>query len=284
MHEVLQSRMLERFERDGALHPIPILSAGEVARYRGALMEIEAHLSARLRRFDMAHLFFHWVYELATHPRVVAVMRELIGPDLFLHSTRVFCKHPDDGSYVSWHQDGLYTNLNSKPAPSAWIALTDSTVENGCVRVIPGSHTHPKLPHRETYADDNLLNHGEEVLLSVDESKAVDMELKAGEMSIHHVNLLHSSKPNRSRSSRIGFSMSYIAPQVRRATVPVLRVAGNSNDHEFDIAERPPPMPLEEALARHAEFMNRHGFNPMRIEGVAGASRAPTPRSLEKTP
>lgn len=270
MDQVLRSELVERFERDGALYPIPVLSAEEVATYRGALAELEAHLGSRLRRIDLAHLSFRWVYELATHPRVVAVLRELIGPDLFLHSTRVFAKHPDDGSYVSWHQDGLYTGLTSKPAPSVWIALTDSTIENGCVRVIPGSHQHPRLPHRETYIDANLLNHGEEVAIPVDESQAVDMELKAGEMSIHHVNVLHSSKPNRSGTSRIGFSMSYVTPQVRRATLPVMRVAGDSQDHEFELVEKPPLLGLEESLARHAEFMTRRGFRPMRLERLTG--------------
>lgn len=268
MVSVPRSERIERFEREGALHPIPVLSAEELATYQGALAELEAHLSARMRRLDLAHLFFRWAYDLATHPRVVAVMRELLGPDLFLHSTRIFAKHPEDGSYVTWHQDGLYTGLTSKPAPSAWIALTDSTVENGCVRIIPGSHQNSRLPHRETFVDANLLNHGEEVAIPVDESLAVDMELKAGEMSIHHPNVLHSSKPNRSRTSRIGFSMSYLTPQVRRASLPVMRVAGDSQDHEFDLVEKPPLMGLEEALAKHSEFMSSRGFRPTRMARV----------------
>src|SRR5205823_14981841 len=97
-----------------------------------------------VKRIDNTHLFFRWAYDLAVHPRVLDVVEDLLGPNLFVHSTRILYKRPHDGSYVSWHQDGVYSNLSSKPAPSIWIALTDSSADNGCVRVIPRSHKNAK--------------------------------------------------------------------------------------------------------------------------------------------
>ena len=162
---------------------------------------------------DHSHLFFRWAFELATHPAVLDVMEALLGPDLFVHSTRIFYKHPHDPSYVSWHQDGLYSSLSSNSAPSAWIALSASTPENGCLRVVPGSHRNGKLAHVETLAEDNLLNAGEVIQTHVDESAVRDFVLEPGQMSIHHVNLIHGSNPNHSGMCRIGFAISYITPE-----------------------------------------------------------------------
>src|ERR1700722_3269546 len=135
--------------------PIPVLPPEDVERFRSSVEELEAALGRQLLRMDNCHLFFRWASELSQHPNVLDVMEDLLGPDIFVHSTRIFCKPGGDGSFVSWHQDGRYSSLNSKPAPSAWIALTDSLPENGCVRVIPGSHRGGVLLHDELFAPDN---------------------------------------------------------------------------------------------------------------------------------
>ncbi|HEX4964112.1 MAG TPA: phytanoyl-CoA dioxygenase family protein [Thermoanaerobaculia bacterium] len=265
MSKALSAQQIERYQQEGCLFPVAVLSAGEVAYFRSCLETLELRLGGRLKRMDHSHLFFPWAYELATHPRVVDAVEDLLGPDLFIHSTRVFSKPPRDPSYVSWHQDGTYSALNSKPAPSIWIALTASTPENGCVRVIPGSHLSAKLPHRETYAPDNLLNHGEEVQAEVDESQAIDMALGPGEMSIHHVNLIHGSNPNRSDGPRIGFAISFITPAVGQSYLPVLHVRGQRDGaHAFEIVE-PPSLDLDAALTAHAEFLCRTGQPPTRL-------------------
>jgi len=266
MGRKLTTQEIASFERDGMLFPVPVLSAAEAARYRIALEETEARLGGRVRRMDHAHLFFPWACELATRPEVLAVVADLLGPDLFIHSTRIFSKLPHDPSYVSWHQDGTYSALNSKPAPSIWIALTDSRPEYGCVRVIPGSHRQAKLPHLETYAPNNLLNHGEEVQVEVDESLAVDFVLRPGEMSIHHVNLIHGSNPNRSDTRRVGFAISFMTPEVGSSRLPVLHACGRRDGgHRFDLAA-PPALALDAALAAHRAFLLANGHPPTRVE------------------
>lgn len=266
MNKMISKEQFKDYKRDGVLFPIPVLPADDVSMFRSALEELEIHFGGKLKRIDFSHLFFPWAYNLATHPRLLDVMEELLGPDLFIHSTRVFYKHPHDPSYVSWHQDGIYSNLNSKPAPSIWIALTDSTVENGCLRVIRGSHQQDKRPHAEIIAHKSLLNHGEILNTDIDEDQAVDVILNAGEMSIHHVNAIHGSNPNQSNTKRIGFTMTFMKPEVRHSHLPVVRARGHSDDHEFNLVEGPPDLSLDEAVTAHAEFIRQHGMRQARVE------------------
>jgi non-haem Fe2+, alpha-ketoglutarate-dependent halogenase len=269
MPKVLSDSQISDYERDGCLCPITVLSGGETQRFREALEQQEQYMGGYLKRMDNCHLFFRWAYELAMQPAVLDVLEDLLGPDLFVHSTRIFYKHPHDPSYVSWHQDGLYSSLNSKPAPSAWIALSDSNEENGCLRVVPGSHRTGKQPHVETYAANNLLNHGEEISVHVDESTVRDLVLRPGQMSLHHVDLIHGSNPNRSDTKRIGFAVSYITPEVRRSHVPVIRARGTCNDHEFEIATAPSELPLQEAIQAHEEYVKRRGLHGPRTGEVS---------------
>jgi len=269
MGKILSQRMIADYEELGAITGIPVLTAAETAEFLAELETVERALGGKLLRIDAPHLFLPWAYRLAIHPRVLDVMEDLLGPELFVHSTRIFYKHGEDPSFVSWHQDGLYSDLNSKPAPTAWVALTESTPENGCVRVIPGSHLNGKLSHTETYGEKNLLNHGELVDIPVDETKALDLVLRPGEMSIHHVNTIHGSNPNASQRRRVGFSMSYITPKARHSNMPVVHARGVSNDHSFEMWDPPVERDLQEALAAHAEFMRK---GRMRLPRVAAAS------------
>ncbi len=263
--EVLSHAQLADYENDGCICPISVLSAEEARRFRASLGELETAMGGKLKRIDNTHLFFRWAFDLATHPAVLDVMEALLGQDLFVHSTRVFYKHPHDPAYVSWHQDGTYSNLNSKPAPSAWIALSQSTPENGCLRVVRGSHKNGKLPHVETFAEDNLLNHGEEVTAHIDKSMVRDFVLEPGQMSIHHVNLIHGSNPNRSATSRIGFAISYIPAGVGRSNLPVIRARGNSDVPGFDLVDGPPELSMNDAIRAHEEYTARRGFRMARV-------------------
>ena len=94
------------------------------------------------------------------------------------------------------------------------IALSPSTVENGCMRVAPGTHTHQIHPHRETWAEDNMLSRGQEIQVEVNEDDVVDVVLQPGEMSLHHVNIIHGSNPNPTDIARIGLSPASVSPSV----------------------------------------------------------------------
>jgi ectoine hydroxylase-related dioxygenase (phytanoyl-CoA dioxygenase family) len=267
MPKVLLDAHLQSYQNEGFICPVRVLSEGEAGVFRAALAEQEAIMGGRLLRMDNSHLFLRWAYDLALHPKVLDTLEDLLGPDLFVHSTRIFYKHPHDPAYVSWHQDGTYSSLNSKPAPSAWIALSYSGVENGCLRVVSASHQSGKLDHIETFAQNNLLNHGEEVQKEIDESQVRDLVLQPGEMSLHHINLIHGSTPNHSNLERIGFAVSYITPAVRRSHLPVVRARGSSTDHEFELWPGPPQLSMADAIKAHAEFAERHHMRQPRVAG-----------------
>ena len=266
MYKVLSQEQIDAFEREGALFPVPVLSADEVMRFRTAFEELETYYDGPLKRLDYSHLFFRWAYDLAMNPAVLDMMEDLLGPYIFIHSTRVFCKPPHDPAFVTWHQDGRYSGLNSKPAPSVWIALTESTVESGCVRVIPRSHTKGVFDHTEGHGVRyNLLNAAEQVAIRVDEAQAMDLVLHPGELSIHHVNLIHGSNPNRSDTKRLGFAISYVTPAAGPSILPAVRARGRTDDHPFELMQEPPSLPLEEAVGAHAAFIRERGLSEVKV-------------------
>ena len=97
---------------------------------------------------------------------------------------------------MSWHQDGTYWGLSSPDVITAWIALTPSTPQSGCMKVVPGTHR-SQVPHQDTFAADNLLSRGQEIAVQVNPADAVEIVLAPGEMSLHHVLIFHGSEPNR---------------------------------------------------------------------------------------
>jgi len=201
--------MRDAFLRDGVLFPIPVLTADEVARYRAAVEALERDEGAPIVRRDRLHERFDWARELATHPRVVGAASAILGPEVVSWGTLLLRKQPRDPSFVAWHQDGEYAGfLAGAPALSAWIALSDSTAANGCMRVIPASHRR-RLEHAERHAPGNLLAQGHEIAVEVDEREAVDVVLRAGEMSLHDFNVVHGSRGNSSDAPRTGFIVRY---------------------------------------------------------------------------
>ncbi|HEY0157941.1 MAG TPA: phytanoyl-CoA dioxygenase family protein [Thermoanaerobaculia bacterium] len=241
---------LTDFDARGVAFPIPVLTPEELAevrRHYAAL--VEAH-GGTLRSFDRGHYYFGWAYDLATHPRIVDAVASLLGDDVVVWGSLILSKPPRDDAFIAWHQDGAYAGfLGDAPAVSAWIALSDSTVESGCMRVVPGSQK-KKLGHLEKGDPRNMLSHGQEIEVEVDEATAVDVQLRAGEMSLHHVDIVHGSNPNRASWWRTGFIVRYSTPQMLRAAAPVVIARGRPAAHLPTLHARP-EMAMEEALAAH---------------------------------
>jgi hypothetical protein len=240
------------FAAAGITFPIPVLGPAELQSVRAEYSRlVDAHGGA-LKSFDRSHLYFGWAYDLATHPRVVDAVAALIGDDLVVWGSLILSKPPHDDAFIAWHQDGAYAGfLGGAPSVSAWIALSDSTAESGCMRVVPGSHK-TKLQHLEKSDPLNMLSHGQEIEVEVDEARAVDVELLAGEMSIHHVDIVHGSNPNRASWWRTGFIVRYSTPRMLRAAAPVIIARGRPAPHLPTLDSRP-TLTLEEGLAAREE-------------------------------
>jgi len=262
MIESLTEEAVEIYRRDGILFPIPVLETEETAQFRSAYEGFCEHLGSRPNAAQSRnlHLFHRWAYDLATHPRVLDAVEPIIGRNILVHHSSLFCKYPHDGAFVSWHQDGFYLNLSEPSLVSAWIALSDSTPENGCMRVVRGSHRRGRVHHSNSaISDKNLLPSGLEVAREVDELDATDVVLRSGEMSLHDVNLVHGSNPNYSSIPRLGFAVRYVAPTVRQcvAKVPTVLARGQDNEGYFESLEEPPSYKFEEAVQAQAELVNR---------------------------
>jgi hypothetical protein len=253
---------LAAYNREGVLFPIPVLTPEETARFRAAVEELESRLGGKPAPAAMTQpqLHFRWAFDLATHPAVLDVVERILGPDILVHSASIFSKHPRTPDYVSWHQDGHYWGLDAPRLTSAWIALTGSSPENGCLRVVPGSHRLDRLPHGDHPGKEhNLLASGLEIAVAVDERQARDVVLAPGQMSLHHVNIVHGSNPNRSSGKRIGFAVRYVAPEVRQSLEhhPVVLARGVDRYGNFPLLPEPPGDDLEEGLRAQAEFGRR---------------------------
>jgi len=247
----LSPAQVSQYRQSGFLFPFEVLSPEEVRRFRSGLEDLEARLNARGEPLPLwqCHLHFRWAYELATKPRILDIVERIIGPNVLVHTSSVFRKNPDDGAGIPWHQDGHYWRISPPKLVTAWIALTESTIENGCVQVIPGSH-HERLPHSSVRQRGNMLASGLTLERPPDESSAVSVILAPGQISLHHLNLVHGSKPNRTGRSRIGFAVRYAAPEVRQE-LPHHAVAlarGKDDCHTYQLLGQAPDGDIERGI------------------------------------
>jgi non-haem Fe2+, alpha-ketoglutarate-dependent halogenase len=267
----LSEAAVRQYRELGYCAPVAALSSAEAATLRDRLERFEAGagvLSGRLRH--KPHLVFTWLNDLVRHPRILDAVEDIIGPDILCWGTSFFIKEKRDPGYVSWHQDSTYWGLEPPDIVTAWVAFTDSTAANGAMRVIPASHKLDQVPHRDTFAAENLLSRGQEIMVDVDEDQAAMLELAAGEMSLHHVRLIHGSDPNPSDDRRIGFAIRYIPTYVRQVAGShdsATLVRGVDTYHHFEEEQRPQADMSAEAQAYHAAITGAHAEILMRETG-----------------
>lgn len=257
---MLSKQQLDQYHRDGIAFPVEVFSPDEASVFRHDLQSVARTCEGGLaRRLDSLHLFFPWAYRLATHDPLLNAVESILGADILIDGTLVFYKPPHDSSFVSWHQDSVYSGWHLTPSTSAWIALTASHQVNGCMRVIRGSHMQGLLNHENAKDDSNLLRRGERVAGCVDESAAVDVVLQPGEMSLHHSNIVHGSNPNKSEGPRIGFIVRFVTDRIENRGRPVLRARGHADCSHLTLADPPSDVSQEAALSAWRSFCSRSG-------------------------
>ena len=213
----LSERQVAQYRKEGYVYPVPVMPAAEAAGLRRKLEAFEATQGGRLEpaQRSRAFLLFKWLDDLIRDPRVLDPIEQLIGPDILCWSTIFWIKEAGSKSFVSWHQDNTYWGLSSRNVITAWFAISDASLEAGCMKVMPGSHLGETLAHEDTYDADNMLTRGQ-AIQGLDEARAVSMPLKAGEMSLHNYCLAHGSGPNLSQDRRVGVSMHFMPPQTKQ--------------------------------------------------------------------
>jgi ectoine hydroxylase-related dioxygenase (phytanoyl-CoA dioxygenase family) len=257
----LPEAAVANYKRLGYHFPIRAFSPEEAGGLLAKLRATEAKLGGQLagRMNQKPHLLFPWACDVVKHPAVLDAVESVLGPNLLCWSSQFFMKGAHDPAYVSWHQDGTYWGLSSPDVVTAWIAFTPSLPESGNMRVVPGTHLN-KVPHTDTFAQDNLLSRGQEVAVQVNEADAVDITLQPGEMSLHHVLIVHGSEPNRADWPRIGFAVRYVPTHVRQAGGPqdsALLVRGHDSFGHFEHETTPEEDLHPHALEQHKVIMDR---------------------------
>jgi ectoine hydroxylase-related dioxygenase (phytanoyl-CoA dioxygenase family) len=215
VHSMDRTELTRRYEEDGYLVFPSVLDA-DLLHAAGEHVEWLQRKNPDLRPEALHHHLMwddpFWL-RLVSDSRLLDLAELIVGPDIALFASHYICKPGGDGLPVLWHQDGSYWPLEPMEVVTAWLAVDDSTVENGCMRVIPGSHRGPMLAHRKH--DTEAVLHTAISPSEIDESRTVDVEIPAGGVSLHHPMLIHGSNPNLSPMRRCGLTIRYIPTTTR---------------------------------------------------------------------
>ena len=189
---------ISEFDQNGFAFPIPVMNSSEAATLAGQIMRFQSDEPEKAARAfgTNTHLLFPSLCEVIQREQILDAVEQVLGRNLLLWSASFFIKSPKTSSFVSWHQDSTYWGLEPPEIVTAWLALTPSNLENGCMEVVPGSHLRGQVSHHDTFGDENMLSRGQEVAVDISREKTEAIELEAGQMSLHHVRIFHGSKPN----------------------------------------------------------------------------------------
>jgi hypothetical protein len=259
----LTEDQVAQYRREGYLCPLRVLPAEQAARYRAALETAEAATGGPLPGAyrHKPHLLYGWAQELIRLPAVLDAVEGIIGPDILAWESVFFNKEAHTPDFISWHQDITYWGLDQEgDVVTAWLALSPSTQESGCMQVVPGTHLREVVAHADTFDERNMLSRGQEIAVEVDEAHAVDLVLQPGEMSLHHVKIFHGSRHNASADRRLGFAIRYLPPHMRQqagAADSATLVRGEDRYGHFEPEPAPAYDLAPEALAYHRAVRER---------------------------
>jgi hypothetical protein len=257
--KLLSDQQQQAFRERGIVHPLQVLSRDLAEFYREQCDRLEADLGGKPRTVEVRqmHLHFPWAWELTTQQRVLDAVEDLLGPDLLIWATELFAKHPSDANVsIGWHRDGPYMGLDPARTVTAWIALSVSDLENGCMRYAPEANR----KQTET-VDHRPSDHAatRQTTKNTPQGGTIPVVLQPGEMSLHDVFVLHGSEPNLSRTKRVGFAIRFTTPHMRPLAdrPPAILARGQDRFGHFDLRQ-PPHGNGEDAVAHLRHSARRH--------------------------
>lgn len=243
----LSSKEINFYHEQGYVVPAFQLSEARIAALRANLDRViednpgtrpEQLVSAHIERGNEGVKGSRVFLELAKDPDILDLVEQLIGPDIILWGCQIFCKPPADGMEVPMHQDGQYWPIRPLATCTVWLALDDSMPENGCLRVVPGSHKDKNVYEHYRDKRDKLVLNQAVAAGQIDDNSAVDIALRAGQMSMHDVYMVHGSNANTSNKRRAGVAIRYMpaSSHFRRDLYPARSAASG---YTVDFSERP---------------------------------------------
>jgi len=234
----LTSNQLKQYTDEGFVAPINIFSKEKAKEIRSEIELIEKNMPEELEKSGRynAHLISPLLDSVTHNSQILNAVESLIGKNILVCGTTLFIKNPYEKGFVSYHQDAKYIGLEPHNWVTAWVAITDSNEENGCMRMWSGSHKDNLKDHDQMFNKGNLLTRGQ-TINNVPNEKVKPLILKAGQMSLHHPKVVHGSELNKSDDRRIGFVIqSYIGTNVKQVLgkngVQLARGVDEFNYHE----------------------------------------------------
>tara|TARA_A100000164_G_C21864431_1_gene751805 strand:- start:332 stop:1159 length:828 start_codon:yes stop_codon:yes gene_type:complete len=238
----LSDNQIKKYNEEGYVSPINVISMDEANEIREEIEFIEKKWPNELEGSGRNYVhFISPIFDKLVHnSKILDAVESVIGKDILACGTTLFIKNPHEKGFVSFHQDAKYIGLEPYNWVTAWIAITDSNIKNGCMRMWAGSHKDNLKEHDQKFNEGNLLTRGQTVK-NVPIEKTTPVILKAGQMSLHHPTIVHGSGINKSNDRRIGFAIqSYIGTNVNQVLgkMYVQQARGNDNFKYHEHVER----------------------------------------------
>lgn len=221
----LSDAQVDAYWRDGFLFPLDLMHEAEAQTWRGKFDQFEHRYrgdSALRQPFDNylranLHVVSTAAAELAHHPAILDAVESIIGPDVLCWMVELIVKEPHSEAVVSTHQDLTYWGLDGADGVvTAWVALGEVTAANGAMHMVRGSHRLGQVNHEDTFAEGNMLSRGQQVTVEHNPEDEVLVELRPGQVSLHHGLMFHGSRPNHTDHHRMGLVIRYVEPEVRQ--------------------------------------------------------------------
>ena len=252
----LTLEQIHYFNEKGYVFPIDLFSKEEAdanRRYFDSLLKMASDAGLDSYKVEGWHTHCAGVYDLVTDDRILDYVEDILGPNLVCTMTHYFSKMPGDAKSVYWHQDASFWALTPSKVVTAWLAIDDVDVENGAMKLFPGTHKQGRIPFEwVTDEEDGVLN--QHVHDPERYGQPVSVELKAGQISLHTDMLLHGSQPNPSNRRRCGLTIRYFPPDVRGTepdSAPGIIARGVDPDGYWQ------PMPRPEGEAIPPRFLEQ---------------------------
>ena len=209
----------ENYDADGFIMRARLIPEDRIGDFRDKMEEFIRHHGEDPRFGDWCYfksnIILPWVVDLAIAPGVVGAVKSVLGPDILLWNSFLPIKPPKSEGHFAWHQDATCWHLTPvEEMVTVWLALSDVTPDNGCMRFLPGSHHQGQIAHEMTKGTKSMLRRGQRALGTIDESAAVACPLRPGEASLHHPFTLHCSASNLGGQWRFGVALNYVSANV----------------------------------------------------------------------
>ena len=236
---MLRTDQISHYRSKGYISPVSALTSSEAKEIREEIEKIEKNWPGALEGINRnyVHLISPLLNKICLNKNILDAVECIIGKNILICGTTLFIKEKKEKGFVSFHQDAKYIGLEPHNWVTVWLAVTDTNENNGCMRMLPGSHKENLKFHEEKFDKNNLLTRGQ-TIKDVSLDKTDPIVLKAGEISLHHPLIVHGSGLNNSDDRRIGFVIqSYIGTNVNQVIgkMYVQKARGDDkyNYHEY---------------------------------------------------